>query len=65
MTKTLNAFYDETNTWMEEVKAVDIVFLDFCNVFDTISHNIFKDKLRKCGLDEWAVRYIERSWHRV
>ncbi|GAB0181612.1 fer-1-like protein 6 [Grus japonensis] len=32
--------------------------------FDTISHNILTGKLRKCGLDEWMVRWIE-NWLNV
>lgn len=27
--------------------------------FGIISYNIFVMKLRKCGIDEWAVRWIE------
>jgi len=38
---------------------VDVVYLDFSKAFDTISHNILLGKLRKCGLDEWSVRWIE------
>ena len=36
-------------------------FLDFSKAFDTVSHNILLGKLRKCGLDEWSVRWIE-NW---
>ena len=36
-------------------------YLDFSNAFDTISHNILTGKLRKCGLDEWTVRWVE-NW---
>jgi len=28
---------------------------------DTVSHSILLGKLRKCGLDEWSVRWIE-NW---
>ena len=28
---------------------------------DTISHNILVMKLRKCGIDEWTVKWIE-NW---
>ncbi|PKU41677.1 rna-directed dna polymerase from mobile element jockey-like [Limosa lapponica baueri] len=41
-------------------RAADVVYLDFSKVFDTVSHNIFIGKLRKCGLDEWTVRWIEK-----
>jgi len=40
---------------------VDVVYLDFSKAFDTVSHNILLGKLRKCGLDEWSVRWIE-NW---
>jgi len=40
---------------------MDVVYLDFSNVFDTVSHSILLGKLRKCGLDEWSVKWIE-NW---
>ncbi|GAB0205790.1 mitochondrial enolase superfamily member 1 [Grus japonensis] len=47
--------------WVDEGRAVDVVYLDFSKAFDTVSHNILISKLRKCGLDEWSVRWVE-SW---
>ena len=40
---------------------MDVVYLDFSKPFDTVSHNILIGKLRKCGLDEWTVSWIE-NW---
>uniref|UniRef100_A0A8B9PU80 Reverse transcriptase domain-containing protein n=1 Tax=Apteryx owenii TaxID=8824 RepID=A0A8B9PU80_APTOW len=57
----LIAFYDGMTAWVDEGRAVDGVYLDFSKAFDTVSHNILIDKLRKCGLDEWTVRWIE-NW---
>ncbi|GAB0208567.1 mitochondrial enolase superfamily member 1 [Grus japonensis] len=57
----LIAFYDGTTGWVDEGRAVDVVYLDFSKAFDTVSHNILIDKLRKCGLDEWTVRWVE-NW---
>ncbi|XP_030921128.1 uncharacterized protein LOC115949049 [Geospiza fortis] len=57
----LIAFYDETTTWMDEGRAVDIVYLDFSKAFNTVPHNILIGKLRKYGLDEWTVRWTE-NW---
>jgi len=37
-----------------------VVYLDFSKAFDTVSHNILVMKLRKCGIDEWTVRWIEK-----
>jgi len=57
----LTAFYDGTTGWVEEGRAVDVVYLDFSKAFNTVSHSILLGKLRKCGLDEWTVRWIE-NW---
>ncbi|PKU37423.1 rna-directed dna polymerase from mobile element jockey- hypothetical protein [Limosa lapponica baueri] len=58
----LIAFYDGGMTgWVDEGRAVDIVYLNLSKALDTVSHNILIGKLRKCGLDEWTVRWIE-NW---
>ncbi|XP_068785519.1 uncharacterized protein [Struthio camelus] len=57
----LIAFYDGMTGWVDEGRAVDVVCLDFSKAFDTVSHHILLGKLRKCGLDEWTVRWIE-NW---
>ncbi|GAB0178042.1 mitochondrial enolase superfamily member 1 [Grus japonensis] len=57
----LIAFYDGMTGCIDEGRAVDVAYLDFSKAFDTISHNILIGKLRKCGLDEWTVRWVE-NW---
>jgi len=57
----LIAFYDDMTGWVDEGRAVDVVYLDFSKAFDTVSHNILLGKLWKCGLEEWSVRWIE-NW---
>ncbi|PKU38375.1 rna-directed dna polymerase from mobile element jockey-like [Limosa lapponica baueri] len=57
----LIAFYDGITGWIDEGRAVDVVYFDFSKAFDTVSHSILIDKLRKCGLEEWTVRWIE-NW---
>ncbi|CAM4594198.1 unnamed protein product [Caretta caretta] len=58
---SLIAFYDEITGSVDEGKAVDVLFLDFSKAFDTVSHSILASKLKKYGLDEWTIRWIE-SW---
>ncbi|CAM4712323.1 unnamed protein product [Caretta caretta] len=59
----LIAFYDEITGSVDEGKAVDLLFLDFSKAFDTVSHSILASKLKKYGLDEWTIRWIERWLH--
>ncbi|CAM5143904.1 unnamed protein product [Eretmochelys imbricata] len=57
----LIALYDKITGSVDEGKAVDVLFLDFSKAFDTVSHSILASKLKKYGLDEWSIRWIE-SW---
>ncbi|CAM4553610.1 unnamed protein product, partial [Lepidochelys kempii] len=57
----LIAFYDEITGSVDEGNAVDMLFLDFSKAFDMVSHSILASKLKKYGLDEWTIRWIE-SW---
>jgi len=57
----LIAFYNDMTGWVDEGRAVDVVYLDFSKAFDTVSHNILLGKLRNYGLDEWSVGWIE-NW---
>ncbi|GAB0207532.1 mitochondrial enolase superfamily member 1 [Grus japonensis] len=47
--------------WVDEGRAMDVVYLDFSKAFDIVSLKILIGKLRKCGLDEWTVRWVE-NW---
>jgi len=38
---------DVMTGWVEEGRAVDVVYLNFCKAFDTVSHNVLLGKLRK------------------
>ncbi|KAJ7420320.1 hypothetical protein WISP_49098 [Willisornis vidua] len=55
----LIAFSDENASWMDKGRAVGIVYLSITKAFNTVSHNVLKGKLRKCGLDECTVRWID------
>ncbi|CAM5110091.1 unnamed protein product [Eretmochelys imbricata] len=57
----LITFYDKITGSVDEGKAVDVLFLDFSKAFDTVSHSILVSKLKKYGLDECTIRWVE-SW---
>jgi len=49
---SLTAVYDDVTGWVDEGRAMDVVYLDFSKAFNTASHNILLGKLRKYGLNE-------------
>ncbi|CAM4559979.1 unnamed protein product [Caretta caretta] len=57
----LIAFCDKITGSVDEGKAVDMLVLDFSKAFDKVSYSILASKLKKYGLDEWTIRWIE-SW---
>jgi len=57
----LITFHDGVTTWIDEGRAVDVIYLDFSKAFDTVSQNILIGELRKGGLDEWTVRWIYKE----
>ena len=51
----LVAFYDGITGWVDEGRAVDVVYLGFSKASDTVSHNIFMGML-------WMVGYMSGLW---
>lgn len=57
----LITFYDQVIHLMDEGKAVDIAYLDFSKVFDSISHSILLENLATCGLDRYTLCRV-KNW---
>ncbi|KFU84668.1 Ran-binding protein 17, partial [Chaetura pelagica] len=57
----LIAFYEEITRWIDDGRAVDVVYLDFSKAFDTVSHSILVEKLIRYGFGDQEVRWI-RNW---
>ena len=57
----LISFCNEITSLMDRWRAVDIVFLDFREDFDTIAQNILLEKLLKYVLYEQTVKWI-KNW---
>ncbi|KAJ7404884.1 RNA-directed DNA polymerase from mobile element jockey-like protein [Pitangus sulphuratus] len=51
----LICFYEKVTHLVDEGKAAGVVYLDFSNTFDTISHSIFLEKLAAHSLDGWTL----------
>ena len=44
--------------WVDEGRAVDVVYLNFSEAFDTVSHSLLLEKLMRYGLDKWSVQWV-------
>ena len=55
----LISFYDKVTRLVIEGQAVDVVYLDFSTVFDTVPHNILVEKLAAHGLDGCTLRWVK------
>lgn len=56
MLDQLDKIYDETTGLVHEERAVDTLYLDFGEAFDTVSCKISIEKLMKYGLHEKTTR---------
>ncbi|KAK4806134.1 hypothetical protein QYF61_001057, partial [Mycteria americana] len=54
----LITFYNKITFSVDMGRAVDTVYLDFSKAFDTVSHSFLLDKLARCRLDGWYVRWV-------
>ena len=57
----LISFYDKVTRLVDEGKAMDVVYLNFTKVFDTISHSILLEKLAARGLGRWTRGWV-KNW---
>jgi len=54
-------FYGQVTCLVDEGKAVDVIYLDFSKVSDTVTHSILLEKLAAYGLDECTLCWI-KNW---
>ncbi len=62
-------FYEAVSDWVDEGKAVDIVYLDFKKAFDKVPHRRLLDKVRACRVAgqvaNWIANWLSGMKQRV
>ena len=56
-------FYETVSDWVDEGKAVDIVYPDFKKAFDKVPHRRLLAKVRACGMTGQVANWIANWLH--
>lgn len=57
-----SAFYDGMIPSVSKGRAIDVIYLGCCELFDMVPQNILLSKLDRDGLDGWTVKWEFIGW---
>lgn len=61
LTNLMAAFGSVTEV-VDERRVADVIYLDLCKAFVSVSHNILVSEMERSEFDGWTTQWIRTSW---